>query len=409
MSESPVDRQPRNTRYALFLALGEYMLNDIPESQREDLLKQLADTYRDDPSSGVHGAAGWLLRHWGQNEAVREVDQTAVPYTTEREWFTLAMTVTPTSPPKPKEKPADDKGERESKTEQEDPKPEPLPPKTFYYTFVVFPAGQSEIGSVSDEPDRQRIEVRHSVTLSRHFALLDREITMEELIAFQPRYARSMQNFESKPSDAGFEADWYDSVAFCRWLGAQSGMLEGDQSYADPESLSKEEYPREPNPLANWAPRDWPLQLGRPGFRLPTESEWEVASRRGVRTAYAYGSEVGLLGHFGWFLENSGKHVHPPKELRPSISGMFDMHGNLFEWTDDSLSDFWGTFCRVYRGATWYNVAADCRTSIPMSAVPTYRTSGNGFRVALSLSVKSPEAGQGATPSGVGTEGASAE
>ena len=66
-------------RYAILLAIGEFALTEIPESRREPLLKQLSDTYRNDPSSGVHGAAGWLLRQWGQSEVVREVDQTPVP------------------------------------------------------------------------------------------------------------------------------------------------------------------------------------------------------------------------------------------------------------------------------------------------------------------------------------------
>ena len=57
----------------------------------------------------MHGAAGWLLRQWGQAEVVRQVDQTAVPYSPGREWFTLAIAVTPTAPPKPQEKPAEKK------------------------------------------------------------------------------------------------------------------------------------------------------------------------------------------------------------------------------------------------------------------------------------------------------------
>ena len=168
----------------------------------------------------------------------------------------------------------------------------------------------------------------------------DSKSTDAQRLSAANAFADYMNQFAAKPSDGGFAADWYDSVSFCRWLGQQSGMLETDQSYSDPESLAKEEYPREPNPSANWAPRNWPLQLGRPSFRLPTESEWEVASRTGVRTAYGYGSEVGLLGRFGWFQENSGKHVHPPRELRPSVRGLFDMHGNLFEWTHDWYSGY---------------------------------------------------------------------
>ena len=369
VSVAPKDRYPKNTRYALLLSLGEFSLEEIPESRRVALLEQLADWYRHDPSSGVHGAAGWLLRQWGQAEVVRQVDHTAVPYAPDREWFTLAITVTPTAPPKPKTEPAKEnagsKSEPRKPAESRQSKPDetakpaassksaapaekakleppalPLPTKTFYYTFIVFPAGDYDIGSVNDEPDRQKNEVRHRVTLTRPFALLDREITLEELIAFSPRYAGFMRQYDAKPADAGFGADWYDAVGFCRWLGQQSGLSEGDQSYAAPETLDKAKYPREPNPAANWAPRNWPLELGRRGFRLPTESEWEVASRAGARTAYGFGSEVSLLGRFGWFAENSGKHVHPPRELRPSIRGLFDLHGNLFEWTHDWFGDY---------------------------------------------------------------------
>ncbi len=430
VSESPVDRHPRNIRYALLLALGEYTLSEIPESRHEALLKQLAEAYRNDPRSGVHGAAGWLLRQWGQAEVVRVVDQTAVPYSTDREWFTLAITVTPTAPPKPKQKPAEEKGDKEPKSEQpvegdgekkaegDDAKPEPLPPKTFYYTFVVFPAGESEIGSVSDEPDRSKgenNEVRHSVTLTRPFALLDREITMEELIAFRPTYVGYMKQFAAKPSDGGFAANWYDSVSFCRWLGEQSGISEEDQSYSDPESLAKDDYPLEPNPSANWAPRNWPQEVGKPGFRLPTESEWEVASRSGVRTAYGFGSEVGLLGRFGWFQGNSDEQVHAPRELRPGVRGLFDMHGNLFEWTHDWFGPYKktavvdpmvseGGTSRVTRGGCWINGAALCRTANRNSNAPANRSDYFGLRVALSPSVKSPEAGSVAKPLGAGTE-----
>jgi hypothetical protein len=116
---------------------------------------------------------------------VRQVDHTAVPYSTDREWFTLAITVTPTAPPKPKEKPAKDnagsKSEPGKPAESPQSKPdetaktaassesaapaekakletpiERLPTKTFCYTFVVFQEGKATIGSVNDAPDRQK-------------------------------------------------------------------------------------------------------------------------------------------------------------------------------------------------------------------------------------------------------------
>jgi formylglycine-generating enzyme required for sulfatase activity len=279
-----------------------------------------------------------------------------------------------------------------------EPPPDPLPPRTFYYTFIVFPSGGSLIGSVEDEPERsvqENRELRHVVNLTHPFALLDREVTFEELIAFSPAYAGFMQQFNGQRADAGFGPHWYDSVAFCRWLSQQSGLSESDQSYADPESMDVKEYAREPNPEATWAPRIWPLELNRRGFPLPTESEWEIASRAGARTTYGYGSDVALLDQFGWFQENSDKHVHPPRELRPTIRGAFDLHGNLLERTHDWYGAFResavtdplgakGGSVRMNCGGSWSSGAVDCRSASRGAADPSFRTVSDGFRIALS-------------------------
>jgi formylglycine-generating enzyme required for sulfatase activity len=164
--------------------------------------------------------------------------------------------------------------------------------------------------------------------------------------------------------------------------------------------------PPEPIPDANWAPRNWPVKLGRRGFRLPTESEWEVASRAGTRTPYGFGSDVSVLGRFGWFAENSGKHGHPPRELRPSIRGLFDLHGNRFEWTHDWFGDYGVDTItdplgakegsnRVLRGGGWDDGAAYCRAAYRNPSVPTTRTTLDGFRLAVSVSGFAPAAAQG--------------
>ena len=403
VDSAPADRFSANTRYGLLLALGEFKLNEIPESQRDKLLSQIADWYANDPSAGVHGAAGWLLRHWGQTETARKIEQTEVPYSPDRGWFTLKIEVQPKKP---------DGG---LSSQQRQP-----PKKTFHYTFVVFQPGKYSVGSVENEPNRQKNELRHQVELTRPFAVLDREITLEELIAFSPKYTGFMQSYDAIPGDAGFGADWYDSVGFSRWLGKQMGLPEDQQAYASPDSLDEEKYPKEPDPAANWAPRNWPVDLGRQGFRLPTESEWEVVARAGSRTAYGFGNDVGLLGEFGWFMENSGKQVHRPRELRPGLNGLFDIQGNLFEWTHDWLDHYEADNVtdplgptsdlnrrnRVHRGGSWGSDATACRSPARDSGPPVIRAVDTGFRLALNPTVAAPEAEQ-AEPGGA--KGAPAE
>ena len=168
--------------------------------------------------------------------------------------------------------------------------------------------------------------MRHQVELTRPFAVLDREITFAELIAFDAEFRSTMQDpqVNAHRMTPAARQIGIESVGFSRWLGEQMGLSEDQQAYASPDLLDKEEYPGDPDPRANGAPRNWPVELGRPGFRLPTEAEWEVITRAGSRTAYGYGSDAGLLESFGWFAENSGKHVHPPRDLRPSLRGLFD-------------------------------------------------------------------------------------
>ena len=194
---------------------------------------------------------------------------------------------------------------------------EPPGSKTLHCTFIVFPAGRYTIGRVPDELNGKfnDSKPRQEVTIVRPFALSDREVTIEELQAFNSEYGRRQGLDSLQSTDAVPELNWYDSVRFCRWLSEQMGFSESDQPYPDPDSLDPTKYPRDSNRLANQAPHDWPLDPTRRGFRLPTAAEWEIASRGGVRTAYGFGSDESLLHEFGRYQRNSDNQVQPPKKI----------------------------------------------------------------------------------------------
>jgi len=122
-----------------------------------------------------------------------------------------------------------------------------------------------------------------------------------------------------------------------------------------------------------------------------TEAEWEYVARGGMETRYSFGSSESLLAEYGWFTDNSEKWCHRTRELRPSVAGVFDIHGNLLEWLDDWHTEGSG---RVIRGGGWFDGAAGCRSAIRHGGAPSDRGGSLGFRVALSSSEipQSPEA-----------------
>jgi formylglycine-generating enzyme required for sulfatase activity len=140
-------------------------------------------------------------------------------------------------------------------------------------------------------------------------------------------------------------------------------------------------------------------------YRLPTEAQWEYACRAGSKTAYSFDDEEGLLPVYGWFYRNSSQRTHTVGLLEPNAWGLYDMHGNVWEWCSDwheeypkgAVSDPTGPkkgSIRVRRGGGWSFKAAYCRSAIRYGFDPSHRFDSIGFRVALSPSgiPQSPEA-----------------
>ncbi len=233
----------------------------MDESREPDLLNKLvtqaADWYQNDRSSSVHGATRWLLLSWNRKDLIERVDQTEIPYAPGREWFVREI-------------------------------PLPNAGESTYMTFVVFNSGEFTIGSPEDEPDRGLSETAHRVRITRRYAIADREITGHEIKVFGRLHGIDLKLFPGTESHGGPGLNWYESVRFCRWLSELDGLSEDDQAYPAPDAPELQSMKTVPG-LEPKLPSDWPLRLERPGYRLATEDEWEVAARSGVRTQYFYG------------------------------------------------------------------------------------------------------------------------
>jgi formylglycine-generating enzyme required for sulfatase activity len=137
-------------------------------------------------------------------------------------------------------------------------------------------------------------------------------------------------------------------------------------------------------------------------YRLPTEAEWEYACRAGSTTKWSFGDDEAQLGDYGWFNGNSGFHTHPVGQKKPNAWGLFDMHGNVWEWCSDGYEDYGssavtdpqgpsGASARVYRGGSWSLTARYSRSAFRNWNAPSSRSLNLGFRLALSPSGAQPQ------------------
>jgi formylglycine-generating enzyme required for sulfatase activity len=129
---------------------------------------------------------------------------------------------------------------------------------------------------------------------------------------------------------------------------------------------------------------------------LPTEAQWEYACRAGSKTKYCFGDDASKSGEYAWYDENSDKKTHPVGEKKPNAWGLYDMHGNVWEWcqdwwnngyykkspADDPTGAATGSG-RVIRGGCWVFPARGCRSASRDYDEPGYGVSNLGLRVSL--------------------------
>ena len=129
---------------------------------------------------------------------------------------------------------------------------------------------------------------------------------------------------------------------------------------------------------------------------LPTEAQWEYACRAGTTTTYSYGDSAD--GQYMWYSDNSSSTSHTVGTKLPNTWGLYDMHGNLFEWSLDwkngSLvggTDPKGSLSgslRILRGGSWYNDASYCTSSGRYNISPSSRGNILGFRLCCSAGLE---------------------
>ena len=230
-------------------------------------------------------------------------------------------------------------------------KPEPSLPESFTdditgMEFVLIPAGTFEMGSNDGNDNEKPV---HRVTISQPFYLGKYPVT-------QAQWEMVMGH---NPSD--FKGDANLPVESVSWDDVQNFM----------EKLN--------------------AKAERAIYRLPTEAEWEYAARAGTTTIYSFGDDAGLLDQYGWYNGNSENKTHPVGQLKPNPWGLYDIHGNIWEW----VADWYASYLpghqtdptgppngdhRVIRGGSFDLSPGDLRSALRVRVGPEVRGRSIGFR-----------------------------
>jgi formylglycine-generating enzyme required for sulfatase activity len=225
--------------------------------------------------------------------------------------------------------------------------------------MVVIPEGSFTIGSPEGQGHDDE-HPQHEVTIAKPLAVGKYEVTFAEWDACVAAGACQ------KSSDGGFgrgprpviNVNWSDAEQYVTWLSKLTGRA----------------------------------------YRLLSEAEWEYAARAGTRTLFSFGDDDAALGDYGWYSENSPNRTRPVGERKPNAFGLYDMHGNVWEWGQDCYhhshegAPIDGTArttgdCgfRIIRGGGIGDVPEALRSAARRGTLTDYRVTDLGFRVARTL------------------------
>lgn len=289
-------------RAAAMQALGEYSPSSLPTKMLKDLPVRLSKVITTEQDPEVRASASWLARVWQLPSIPVPAPLSCGRHKGRTTWWAspsgIIMTV-------------------------------------LHGPFVV------PMGSPPCENGRENHELRHDRQLPRSYAIADNLVTVQQFVAFLAdrldflvdrklvddddinKY-RGLCNLKPGAAELNHpvtNVSWFTAVDFCNWLSRKEGLAEHELVYPQAES---------------WNGRIVKMPAGRlsqPGYRLPTEAEWEYACRSGTATSRFFGGSCAWLGKYAWYLDNSRKSTSEVGMLKPNPMGLFDLYGNVLEWS----------------------------------------------------------------------------
>ncbi len=346
---------------AAILAVGEYDQRQLYQVEREELKDQLLDLFASHPSAGVHGACRWLLARWGF---------------------------------------ADDVQARIEELQR------PLPKPGYGWhedengiCFAVF----DPVQDFRPGPDADGAPVE----IPRRFGIAMHETRTGDFLEWEERLVANLESISGEdPNKERWESlaksirrnqksrevaadpdqpvtgiTWHDVAQYCNGL-SRAAKLPNDQ---DVYNISAGRH--------SWTARPVQQALERTGYRMPTATEWEYASRAGSTTRYFFGSDDKLFPAYGWSVNNSSDQLMPVGRLKPNDVGLFDVQGNAMEWChnvfDPAESDM-SNFPREIRGQNCAEEAGYIRISYRTKNLRDWFNDRLGFRVARTYPTQQP-------------------
>ena len=229
---------------------------------------------------------------------------------------------------------------------------------TLGMTFNKLPAGTFLMGSPSDETDRAVNEHQHEVTISKAFYMQTTEVTQGQWKAVMGTEPWKGEDYIKEGANyPAVYVSWNDAVAYCKKLSVKEGKT----------------------------------------YRLPTEAQWEYACRAGTKTTWSFGNDEKALGNHAWYEKNAynagEQYAHQVGLKKPNAFGLYDMHGNVWEWCQDYYKQSpekdptgpaSGSF-RVLRGGSWGNLTHYTRSADRVRVDADRRDVFYGFRLVREL------------------------